>query len=213
MTSACCAGSRRRFGAQGQCRGSSSRSSSAHSAWRRRPPIPTPRRGAPAAEALGHALAAQARAMLVHDPGTRLGTDPEELHRFRVATRRLRAFLRVARPILDRSWSEPLRAELRWLGGALGPARDLDVLEERLAAAVASLDEDRDARRRARRRARQGAGGGTTGGGRSALERSLPRAPRSSRARGCAGDRRRGGLRSRSCGGRSGGGRARSWTG
>ena len=107
-------------------------------------PIPAPRRGAPATEALGHALAAQARAMLVHDPGIRLGTDPEELHRFRVATRRLRAFLRVARPMLDRSWSEPLRAELGWLGGALGPARDLDVLEERLAAEVASLDEDRD---------------------------------------------------------------------
>ena len=157
-------------------------------------PIPTPRRGAPAAEALGHALAAQARAMLVHDPGIRLGTDPEELHRFRVATRRLRAFLRVARPILDRSWSEPLRAELRWLGGALGPARDLDVLEDRLTADRRFARRGSGCRRRARRRARQGAGGGTTGGGRSALERSLPRAPRSSRARGCAGDRRRGGL-------------------
>ncbi len=36
VTSACCAGSRRCFGAQAQCRGSSSRSSSAPSAWRRR---------------------------------------------------------------------------------------------------------------------------------------------------------------------------------
>jgi CHAD domain-containing protein len=30
--------------------------------------------------------------------------------------------------VLDRQWSEPLRAELKWLGGALGPRRDLDVL-------------------------------------------------------------------------------------
>ena len=50
----------------------------------------------------------------------------------RVATRRLRAFLKVAAPLLDETWSEPLREELAWLGGALGPARDLDVLEAHL---------------------------------------------------------------------------------
>ena len=37
-----------------------------------------------------------------HDPGTRPGRDPEDLHQFRVAIRRLRALLR-ARPILDRT--------------------------------------------------------------------------------------------------------------
>jgi CHAD domain-containing protein len=108
---------------------------------------PAPRkrlgRGAPPEKALGAALAAQARAVLVHDPGTRLGTDSEELHRMRVATRRLRAFLRVGRPFLEPQWSESLRAELGWLGRSLGPARDLDVLVERLVADVATLDEDR----------------------------------------------------------------------
>jgi inorganic triphosphatase YgiF len=70
--------------------------------------------------------------LLVHDLGVRLGDDPEELHKLRVATRRLRALLRAARPMLVREWSEPLRAELQWLGGVLGPASDLDVLIQHL---------------------------------------------------------------------------------
>lgn len=90
-------------------------------------PIVAPE-GATPAEELGAALAEQVRRLLAHDPGTRLGSDPEDLHQLRVATRRLRAFLRAGRPLLDAAWSEPLREELRWLGSALGPARDLDVL-------------------------------------------------------------------------------------
>ena len=66
--------------------------------------------------------------LLAHDPGTRLGTDPEELHQFRVATRRLRAFLRAGRQCSIRTWADSLREELGWLGGDLGPMRDLDVL-------------------------------------------------------------------------------------
>jgi CHAD domain-containing protein len=66
--------------------------------------------------------------ILAHDPGTRLGSDPEALHKMRVAVRRLRAFLRVARPILDRAWTDELRAELKWVGRALGAVRDHDVL-------------------------------------------------------------------------------------
>ena len=89
--------------------------------------------------ALGLALGEQARRLLVHDPGVRLGSDPEDLHQLRVATRRLRAFLRAGRPMLDRAWSEPLRDEIGWLGRALGPARDLDVLVERLRADAADV--------------------------------------------------------------------------
>ncbi|MBA3347581.1 MAG: CYTH and CHAD domain-containing protein, partial [Actinobacteria bacterium] len=97
---------------------------------------------APPAEALRAQLRVQYERLLAHDPGTRLGTDPEELHRFRVATRRLRAFVRAGGPLLDPAWSEPLRDELRWLGGALGPARDLDVLIEHLTPQVAELGLD-----------------------------------------------------------------------
>src|SRR5256885_5862788 len=63
--------------------------------------------------------------MLCHDPGVRLDLDPEDVHRMRVAVRRARAVLRSARPLLDTEWSEPLRAELKWLGGGPGPRRAL----------------------------------------------------------------------------------------
>ena len=82
---------------------------------------------------------------MLHDPGVRLGSDPEDLHQLRVATRRLRAFLRAGRPLLEPSWSEPLRDELQWLGRALGPARDRDVMVERLREDVAALDDDAEA--------------------------------------------------------------------
>jgi len=77
--------------------------------------------------------------ILAHDPGTRLGSDPEALHKMRVAVRRLRAFLRVARPILDREWTDELRAELKWLGQALGAVRDHDVLLIHVRAQVETL--------------------------------------------------------------------------
>lgn len=73
-------------------------------------------------------LQAQVAQILTHDPGVRLGTHAEDVHQMRVATRRLRAVLRAARPMLAADWSETLRSELAWLGSALGRVRDLDVL-------------------------------------------------------------------------------------
>ncbi len=99
----------------------------------------------PPGEALGIALEAEYRNLLVHDPGTRRGDDPEDLHQLRVATRRMRAFLRAARPLVDDVWAASLRAELGWLGGHLGPARDLDVMLVRLRDEVEALDGDADA--------------------------------------------------------------------
>ena len=80
--------------------------------------------------------------LLRHDPGVRVGDDPEDLHDLRVAARRLRALLRAADVLLVPEWSQPLRDELKWLGGELGPARDLDVLLEHLRAEAAALGED-----------------------------------------------------------------------
>ncbi len=99
-----------------------------------------PPRWAPAREHVRALLAVQVGELIAHDPGTRLGADPEELHQVRVATRRLRAVLRAAAPLLDPAWTESLRAELAWLGGALGPVRDLDVLLERLRAEIVDLE-------------------------------------------------------------------------
>ncbi len=96
----------------------------------------------PPGEALAIALDADYRALLAHDPGTRRGKDPESLHQLRVAIRRLRAFLRAARPLVDREWAESLREELGWLGGHLGPARDLDVMLDRLREEVEALGDD-----------------------------------------------------------------------
>lgn len=85
------------------------------------------------------ALDTRLRALLKHDPGTRSGDDPEDLHQMRVSVRRMRAVLKAARPLLDRAWADGLRAELGWLGRALGPVRDLDVLLERLRASASAL--------------------------------------------------------------------------
>jgi triphosphatase len=68
-----------------------------------------------------------------HEPGTRLGEDPEELHDMRVPTRRMRAAMKVFEEALPEraSW---LREELRWVAHALGDVRDLDVQIERFQA-------------------------------------------------------------------------------
>jgi CHAD domain-containing protein len=81
------------------------------------------------------------RAILAHDPGTRLGIDPENLHQLRVATRRIRAFLRVAQSHVDREWADETSRQLGELGRSLGPVRDLDVLLETLRPEVSALDD------------------------------------------------------------------------
>jgi CHAD domain-containing protein len=88
-------------------------------------------------------------AIRAHDPGTRLGKDPEELHLMRVAVRRLRAILRVARPMLQAEAVDALRAELAWLSDALGARRDLDVMRARL---IGELIDFEPVERRAGRR-------------------------------------------------------------
>ena len=86
-------------------------------------------------------LDAQVRAMLRADPAVRLGLGSEPLHDFRVATRRMRALLRAARPGLDERWAEGLRTELGWLAGETSAARDLDVLVEEFLPRVERLGE------------------------------------------------------------------------
>jgi inorganic triphosphatase YgiF len=55
------------------------------------------------------------------------GGDPEFLHQLRVGWRRLKSLLKIAALFAASGSVEPLEAELRWLGGELGPARDYDV--------------------------------------------------------------------------------------
>jgi CHAD domain-containing protein len=74
----------------------------------------------------------QREAMVRHEPGTRLGLDPENLHQFRVASRRLGAALRTGRKLLDPAWAAAVKAELARVGRVTGPLRDCDVLLERI---------------------------------------------------------------------------------
>ncbi len=55
------------------------------------------------------------------------GDDPEGVHQMRVALRRLRSAISVFGAIMDRESCTPLVAEIRWITGVLGAARDLDV--------------------------------------------------------------------------------------
>jgi len=101
--------------------------------------VPVPPTASPV-EQVKALLQTQATLLLAHDPGTRLGTDEEELHQMRVATRRLRAYLRAARPMLAPDWVTHARTELAWLGSTLGPVRDLDVLLGHLDKECAALN-------------------------------------------------------------------------
>jgi CHAD domain-containing protein len=56
----------------------------------------------------------------------------DSVHQMRVATRRLRATLRTFGPVIPRTDSEHLAGELKWLGQALGRARDGEVLPAHL---------------------------------------------------------------------------------
>jgi CHAD domain-containing protein len=76
------------------------------------------------------------------EAGTRTGTDAEDLHDMRVATRRMRAAWRVFDGAFWASKTKKLRRHLERLADRLGAVRDLDVLIEGLEAYGIALDED-----------------------------------------------------------------------
>src|ERR1700751_3508460 len=76
-----------------------------------------------------------------HEPGARLGEDPEELHQLRVAARRIDATLGLFKRQLPGALvraRKPTKAVLR----SLGAARDLDVQLSELASYCADLPEE-----------------------------------------------------------------------
>ncbi|MGW0117103.1 CYTH and CHAD domain-containing protein [Streptomyces sp. NPDC003327] len=80
----------------------------------------------------------QVDAIVAHDPAVRRDL-PDALHQLRVACRRLRSAFKSYRRVLDRTATDPLGEELKWLAGELGVARDQEVLDERLRARVDEL--------------------------------------------------------------------------
>jgi CHAD domain-containing protein len=95
-----------------------------------------------AGELVRHSIAVSVASLMRHDPGVRLGDDLEDVHRARVATRRLRSQLRTFRTLLDTEWANALREDLRWLGGGLGSVRDRQVMAQRVRTRTVSLAED-----------------------------------------------------------------------
>lgn len=69
-------------------------------------------------------------------PGAIASDDPEYIHQMRVATRRLRAALRLFRPLLADDLTNTLTEPLHELMDVLGQARDLDVLLAEIAEPV-----------------------------------------------------------------------------
>ena len=109
-------------------------------------------KGATLRDLLVYQLRAQLDQLDAHDPGVRARRRPEDVHRFRVATRRSRALIRATG---RRSATASNRCSRPSSGGSAGrsaPVRDLDVLIARLRVEVAALDVDREAGRGARRR-------------------------------------------------------------
>ncbi len=88
------------------------------------------------------AIASGVTRIIRHDPGVRLGDDPEHVHQARVGTRRLRSDLRTFWRLLDPDWAGPVRTELGWLAAILGGVRDADVLTGRLRGQIRSLGGD-----------------------------------------------------------------------
>lgn len=95
----------------------------------------------PAAKAAADAIAVQLRAMTAEHAKAAAG-DVEAVHRLRVATRRLRAALRMLREVAPGDEAESAAVELTWLCGAIGAVRDLDVLAQLLEDRAARLESD-----------------------------------------------------------------------
>ncbi|WP_326795895.1 CYTH and CHAD domain-containing protein [Streptomyces sp. NBC_01808] len=93
----------------------------------------------PAGDLVLDYVRAQITAVVALDPAVRRD-QPDAVHQMRVASRRLRSTFRSYRAVLDRTVTDPVSAELRWLAGELGVDRDREVLTERIHAGLAELD-------------------------------------------------------------------------
>ncbi|WP_018654519.1 CYTH and CHAD domain-containing protein [Actinomadura flavalba] len=85
-------------------------------------------------------LATQVDAIYFWDTRARQAGD-DAVHKMRVATRRLRSAFQSYAPLLDAERTGPLKDELKWLAGALGEVRDLEVLRMRFTDRLETLDE------------------------------------------------------------------------
>src|SRR5690242_2374725 len=97
-----------------------------------------PKPSASAAEVVQAYLKVQVAKLRSLEPKVR-ADEFDAVHQMRVATRRLRATLRSFGPVIPRSRTAKVAAELKWLGGLLGEARDGEVLPRHLLASLETV--------------------------------------------------------------------------
>ncbi len=102
-----------------------------------------------AARALVGAALGQLQA---NERGILAGRDPEYLHQFRVALRRMRSALRVFRKLIEPGFESHARVELRWIAQQTSAARDWDVLATQTLPAILAAHGDLHAARSMRSR-------------------------------------------------------------
>jgi CHAD domain-containing protein len=108
------------------------------------PPHPVPIAGtrpkpsASAADVVKAYLKVQVATLRTLEPAVR-ADEFDAVHQMRVTTRRLRATLRSFGPVIPRPATSKVAAELKWLGGLLGEARDGEVLPRHLLASLETV--------------------------------------------------------------------------
>jgi triphosphatase len=75
---------------------------------------------------------------IINNEAALIRGDPEGVHQMRVGLRRLRAAMSLFAVLLRDPQKVAMKAELKWLAGELGPARELEVLVNRVAAPMKS---------------------------------------------------------------------------
>ncbi len=96
-----------------------------------------------AADALISALRDDIDRLSAAEPEVRADAE-DSVHQMRVATRRLRSVLRSYGTLLVKKSAAAMNAELKWLAGLLGEARDAEVRADRFAALLAEHGERAD---------------------------------------------------------------------
>ena len=86
-------------------------------------------------------LGTQAQRLRRYDPLVRRDA-PDAVHQMRVAARRMRSALQAFGRIVNRDETRELVAELKWVAGELGAARDAEVMAQRFATLLAEVPDE-----------------------------------------------------------------------
>ena len=90
-------------------------------------------------EVVQSAIADGLNQLLHFAPGVCRGSEPEDVHKSRVATRKMRSQLKSFSAAVDATWLQEVRSDLGWLAGGLGAVRDSDVMTQRIRRCAAAL--------------------------------------------------------------------------